>query len=223
MRGMILAAGRGARMQNLTDNIPKPLLCVGKNYLIEYSIYAMKSIGIKEIVVNVSYKKEQIKKALGDGSKHGISIIYSEEDEALETGGGILKALPKLGNAPFLVLSSDVIFDYDLKKLPFTLQGLAHIVLIKNPEFNILGDFNLKNNFIECGSICNYTYANIGIYHPDFFSSCKPGKFGVGSLLKDHAKNKLVTGEIFSGFWSNVGTSEQLDYVNNLFNHDKLF
>src|SRR5437868_3465740 len=111
-RAMILAAGRGERMGELTLNTPKPLLRVDGRYLIEYGIESIKNAGIKEIVINISWHAEKIKAALGDGSQYGVNIIYSEEAERLETGGGIFKALPLLGSEPFLVMSSDIITDY---------------------------------------------------------------------------------------------------------------
>ncbi len=209
MRGMILAAGRGQRMGALTDHTPKALLRVGQKFLIEYSIDAMIAVGIKDIVINVSYQREKIIAALGDGKKYGVHIAYSEEEEALETGGGIFQALPLLGPDPFIVLSCDVISDYALQQLT-TLSGLAHIVLVDNPDFNLSGDFNLDGGFVDCVPPCRLTYANIGLFHPDLFAKCKLGKFRLGEVLKEYARQGLVTGEYFKGFWHNVGTPEQL-------------
>ncbi len=214
MRGMILAAGRGQRMGELTDHMPKPLLRVGQKFLIEYSIDAMTAIGIKDIVINISYQREKIKAALGDGKKYGVNIHYSEEEEALETGGGIFQALPILGPEPFIVLSSDVISSYALQQLPAKLPGLAHIVLVNNPDFNLQGDFNLNKNVVNCDAPCQFTYANIGLFHPQLFAACKPGKFRLGDILKEHAKQNLVTGECFYGSWHNLGTAKQLTELN---------
>lgn len=215
MRGMILAAGRGLRMGQLTDHTPKPLLRVGQRFLIEYSIDAMIAIGIKDIVINVSYQREKIKMALGDGKKYGVNIHYSEEEEALETGGGILQALPMLGSDPFIVLSSDVISDYPLQQLPNKMEGLAHIVLVDNPDFNLNGDFNLTGAYVDCDAPCKLTYANIGLFHPKLFADYKPGKFRLGNVIKEYVKHKLVTGEYFQGAWHNLGTPEQLTEVRN--------
>ncbi len=206
---MILAAGRGQRMGALTDHTPKALLRVGHKYLIEYAIDVMVAVGIKDIVINVSYFREKIKAALGNGEKYHINIHYSEEEEALETGGGIYQALPLLGPNSFIVLSCDVISDYALQQLP-TLSGLAHIVLVDNPDFNVRGDFNLDGNRVNIDPPCRLTYANIGLFHPDLFAKCKPGKFRLGDVLKEHARQGLVTGEYFKGFWHNLGTPEQL-------------
>lgn len=216
MRGMILAAGRGQRMGTLTDHTPKALLRVGQNLLIEYSIRAMTSVGIKDIVINVSYQGEKIKTALGDGKKYNANFHYSEEEEALETGGGILQALPILGGEPFIVLSCDVISDYALRQLPSKLECLAHIVLVNNPDFNLGGDFNLDGNKVNIDLPCRLTYANIGLFHPDLFAACQPGKFRLGDVLKQHARLGLVTGEYFSGFWRNLGTQEQLQELRDM-------
>lgn len=210
MRGMILAAGRGQRMGVLTNDTPKPLLRVGEQFLIEYSIQALIAAGIKDLVINVSYQREKIKAALGDGKKYGVRILYSEEVEALETGGGIFQALPLLGLEPFIVLSSDVISDYALQRLPKKLEGLAHLVLVDNPDFNRNGDFNLEAQYVNCHAPCALTYANIGVFHPALFAQCKPGKFKLGDLLKEKAQLQLVTGERFQGKWHNLGTPEQL-------------
>lgn len=210
MRGMILAAGRGVRMGSLTDYTPKPLLRIGKKFLIDYSIEALKKAKIKDIVINVSYLHEQIIAAIGDGQKYGVNITYSMEEQALETGGGIFQALPLLGPDPFIVLSSDVISDYPLQTLPEHLKGLAHLVMVDNPDFKPEGDFNLQGNAVSCEPPCFLTYANIGVIHPKLFAECVPGKFGLGKILKNKAKQNLITGERFQGFWHNLGTPEQL-------------
>lgn len=210
-RGMILAAGRGERMRHLTAATPKALLRVGDRYLIDYSIYALKSIGIKEIVINVSYLSEQIKSALGDGSRYGVAILYSEENEPLETGGGIFKALPLLGDNPFIVLSADVVTDYALQKLPKIPEKLAHLVLVDNPEFHPEGDFGLEGNKLFLNAHKKFTFGNIGVYRPELFQHCQGGKFRLGDLLKQAILNEAVTGESYHGFWQNFGTPAQLE------------
>lgn len=216
MRAMILAAGRGQRMRELTTHTPKPLLQLKGNYLIEHSIRSLIAAGVDEIVINVSYQAEKIKTALGDGKKYGVTIQYSEEPEALETGGGIVQALPMLGNDPFVVLSCDVISAYPVAQLPRHPTGLAHLVLVDNPDFNRTGDFNLEGSIVDCLPPCQLTYANIGIFHPELFAECKPGKFRLGDLLKQQTLTGRVTGEYFDGFWYNLGTPEQLSSLNAL-------
>lgn len=215
MRGMILAAGRGTRMGSLTDETPKPLLRVGRQYLIEYTILAMAKAGIREIVINISYHREQIKMALGQGERYGVDIQYSEEPERLETGGGIFQALPLLGDTPFMVVSSDIISDYDLAKLPQQPEGLAHLVLVDNPVFHPQGDFCLDGKYVYVGEGAKFTFANIGIYRPELFADCKPGHFPLAPLLKNAMLNKQITGEYFSGQWFNIGDVEQLNNVMN--------
>lgn len=210
-RGMILAAGRGARMEHLTQETPKALLRVGGRYLIEYSIHALKTVGIKEIIINVSYLGEQIKAALGDGSRYGIHIAYSEETEALETGGGIFKALPLLGAHPFIVLSADVVTDYPLKNLPKIPEKLAHLVLVDNPPYHPHGDFGLQQNQILMDAAHQFTFGNIGVYRPELFDHCQGGKFRLGDLLKQAIRDAAVTGESYHGFWQNFGTPAQLE------------
>lgn len=210
MRGMILAAGRGTRMQSLTINTPKPLLRLHGRYLIEYSINALHAAGIHEIVINVSYHAEQIKQAIGQGERYGVTIHYSDEAEPLETGGGILQALPQLGSEPFVVLSSDVISDYSLQTLPKKLNKLAHLVLVDNPIYHPTGDFGLQDQQVVCDGADKLTFANIGIYHPALFNDYQPGKFRLGDVLKKAAKDQQVTGEYFQGLWHNLGQADDL-------------
>lgn len=213
MRGMILAAGRGARMGTLTAEVPKPLLRVANRYLIEYSLAALIKAGIKEVVINVSYLGEKIKYALGDGARYGITIRYSEEPEALETGGGIYQALPLLGSDPFVVLSADIITDYSLRNLPSQPEGLAHLVLIDNPSYHPQGDFCLTAGKIHASAGEKLTFSNVGIYRPELFAECQPGKFRLGALLKQVAQQNKITGEHYKGVWHNCGTPEELGQI----------
>jgi MurNAc alpha-1-phosphate uridylyltransferase len=216
MRGMILAAGRGERMGALTAATPKPLLKVGGYYLIEYSLSALKKAGIHEVIINVCYLGDQIKRAIGDGSQYGLTIHYSEEKEALETGGGVFQALPWLGSDPFIVLSCDVVTDYDLQKLPKNPSGLAHLVLVDNPEYHTKGDFCLTGNKVYCGQQSTLTFSNIGVYRPELFTGCSPGKFRLGSLLRDRILQDKITGEHFKSIWYNLGRPEDLEKITAL-------
>jgi MurNAc alpha-1-phosphate uridylyltransferase len=214
MRAMILAAGRGERMGQLTHDVPKPLLKVAGHYLIEYSIYALRKAGITDIVINICYHAEKIKAALGNGQRYGVTIHYSEEETALETGGGIFQALPLLGDQPFLVISSDIISAYPFQNLLREPQGLAHLVLVDNPVFHPHGDFSLFGERIYYGKGHTFTFGNIGVYRPELFAHCHAGRFRLGELLKAEILNQQVSGEHYKGFWHNVGTPEQLDLVN---------
>jgi len=216
MRAMILAAGRGERMRELTAKVPKPLLRVGTKYLIEHSIENLARAGIDEIVINISYRGEQIKAELGDGKRYGVTLIYSEEEHRLETGGGIFKALPLLGSAPFLVVSGDIITDYQFSKLPSQPQGLAHLVLVDNPPFHPHGDFGLNGKWVDMLASPALTFANIGIYRPELFTECEYGAFPLNQLLFPAIRKKQITGEYYKGVWYNVGTPEELKAVNKL-------
>jgi MurNAc alpha-1-phosphate uridylyltransferase len=210
MRAMILAAGRGERMGELTRHTPKPLLRVGEHYLIEYAIFNLHRAGIHEIVINTSYHGDQIKAALGDGHQYGVHLVYSEEKERLETGGGIFQALPLLGDDPFIVLSADVITDYPLANLPTEPDGLAHLVMVNNPPYHPQGDFGLRDHHLHLDSAPKLTFGNIGVYRKALFQDCTPGHFRLASLLTPAIEKQQVTGEHYLGSWFNVGTPDDL-------------
>lgn len=209
-RAMILAAGRGERMGELTASTPKPLLRVDGRYLIEYAIESIRNAGIKDVVINVSWHSDQIKSAIRDGSEYGVNIKYSEEAERLETGGGILQALPLLGDQPFLVMSSDIITDYPLHELPQHLAGLAHIVMVSNPHYHPNGDYGLKDGNIALNANEKFTHANIGVYSPNLFANCTPGHFRLTHVLNPAIEAGKVTGEHYQGLWRNIGTPKDM-------------
>jgi len=211
-RGMILAAGRGERMGVITEQIPKPLLKVDGSYLIEYGIRAFVNAGIREIVINVSYLKEQIIAALGDGKRYGAKLVYSEENERLETGGGIVKALPLLGTEPFIVLSADIITDYPLEALLQKPLRLAHLIMVENPSFKMQGDYCLnQDQEIEKGPGKTYTFASLGIYRPELFTGCQPVYRRLADIWKEALAQKKITGECYPGLWYNIGTPQDLE------------
>lgn len=227
---MILAAGRGERMSQLTTDTPKALLKAGNRYLIEYSIYALKKMGIQDIIINVCHHGEKIKSALGDGRRYGITIHYSDETEALETGGGILQALPLLGDDPFIVLSCDVVTDYPLQNLPTYPDKLAHLVLVDNPSFHPKGDFCLSENchppilrYVQDNKRPTFTFGNMGVYRKELFTDCQPGKFRLGDLLKQKIGMQQITGEHYAGFWYNLGTPDQLSQLNAVLDNRLVF
>lgn len=210
MRGMILAAGRGERMGALTAELPKPLLKLAGRYLIEYPLLAFAQAGIREIVINVSYHAEKIQQALGDGAQYGVKITYSYEAERLETGGGIFQALPLLGTEPFIVLSSDIISEYPLQNLPQQPEGLAHLVMVKNPVYHPRGDFGLRGAKLDMKAQPSLTFSNIGVYRPELFADCKPGHFRLGKLLIEGILQDRLSGELYTGMWRNIGTPQEL-------------
>jgi MurNAc alpha-1-phosphate uridylyltransferase len=212
MRAMILAAGRGERMRPLTDTLPKPLLEVGGKPLIQYHLEAMARAGIGDVVINLAWQGELIRRALGDGERFGLRICYSEEPEgALETGGGILAALPLLGPGPFLAISGDVWTDFPLESLARRLASgdVAHFVLVPNPDFHAQGDFGLDEGRL-LDRAPRHTYANIGVISAEFFADRQPGRFPLAPLMFDWIRRGRVSGELFRGRWYNLGTPMQL-------------
>lgn len=214
MRALILAAGRGERMGELTRSIPKPLLRVGEHYLIEYALANLKHAGIHEIVINVFYQAEQIKQALGTGERYGVHIAYSEEQERLDVGGGIVQAQALLGDEPFIAVSADVITDYPLASLPQKLTGLAHLVMVQNPVFHPEGDFGLCQNILDLEVQPRLTFGSVGIYQPELFCHHPAGFLRWSDIMLPAIQAGQVTGELFKGQWYNVGTPADLADVN---------
>jgi len=211
MKAMILAAGRGERMRPLTDHTPKPLLEAGGSRLIEYHLRALVAAGITEIVINHAHLGEQIETYLGDGRRYGAHINYSPEGMALETGGGILRALPLLGEEPFVLVNGDVWTDYPFAALCRAPAGLAHLVLVANPEHHPGGDFHLTaDGHVQAEGMPRLTYSGIGIYRPQIVAGCVPGKFPIAPLLRAAMARGEVTGEHYRGRWIDVGTPQRL-------------
>jgi len=211
MRALILAAGRGERLRPLTDHTPKPLLEAGGRPLIEHTISALARAGFTELVVNLAHLGEQIQARLGDGSRLGVSIAYSHEgEEALETGGGIFNALPLLGDGPFAVVNGDLATDFPFERLRGHPRGLAHLALVPNPHHHPKGDFALADGTLSATGEPRHTFSGIGVYRPGLFSACKPGKFPLAPLLREAMAEGLVSGELYEGFWMDIGTSERL-------------
>ena len=210
---MVLAAGRGDRMRPLTDAEPKPLLRVGGKRLIEYHLERLAGSGFRDVVINTAWLGDQIESALGSGVRYGLAITYSHErPEALETGGGIFKALPLLGPAPFLLVNGDVWTDIDfgaLRRDP-PRESLAHLVMVPNPPQHARGDFLLENGWVAEGDGLRHTYSGIGIYRPEFFAGCTPGKFPLLPLLRRAIAARSLSGELHSGRWFDIGTIERL-------------
>jgi len=209
---MILAAGRGERMRPLTDNLPKPLLKVGGKMLIEYHLEKLKIAHITDVIINHAWLGEKIEQALGDGSRYGLNIHYSPEDEALETAGGILNALPLLGDDAFIVINGDIFCDYDLLNLPSSIAGLAHLVLVNNPVHNPDGDFVLTTSGrVNQVGENKRTFSGIGVYHPDLFKDYLNGKLALAPVLRKAMDQEQVTGEFYQGVWHDIGTPERLN------------
>ncbi|MGX2038819.1 N-acetylmuramate alpha-1-phosphate uridylyltransferase MurU [Methylocaldum sp. MU1018] len=210
MKAMILAAGRGERMRPLTDRTPKPLLTAGGRPLIEHTIESLVRGGFVDIVVNTAHLGEQIEAHLGDGARFGARIAYSAEGEALETGGGIHRALPLLGDRPFLAVNGDIATDYPFRRLRYRPAGLAHLVLVPNPLHHPQGDFALSDGAVLDSGDCRFTFSGIGVYRPELFADCAPGKFPLAPLLRRAMADGLVSGEVYPGFWMDIGTVDRL-------------
>ena len=210
---MIMAAGRGERLKPLTDTVPKPLVPVAGKPLIVYHLEALARSGVREVVINLSWLGDRIKSALGDGGEHGVRIRYSEEGPVpLETGGGIFHALPLLGPEPFLVVNGDVWTDIDFGRL--SLDGSvadACIVLVQNPAHVPRGDFGLDGDFVVERETQRFTYTGVGIFHPEFFHGCLPGKFPLRPLLARAIAARRLRGSLYRGDWFDIGTLERLN------------
>jgi MurNAc alpha-1-phosphate uridylyltransferase len=211
MKAMVLAAGRGERMRPLTDTVPKPLLRVGGRPLIGRHLAALARAGIREVVINLSWLGEKVRAALGDGAAYGVSIAYSEEGPvALETGGGIVRALPLLGPEPFLVVSGDIWTDIDFARVQLAPDAQAHLVLVPNPPHHPRGDFGLEHGWVVSRDSDRLTYGNIGIYRPEFFAGYPDGRFPLIQPLNRGISARAVRGELYPGEWLDVGTPARL-------------
>ncbi len=214
---MILAAGRGERLRPLTDHTPKPLLEAGGKPLIAWHLDRLAAAGFREVVINHAHLGGQIEQALGDGSRWGLRIRYSAEGQgrALETGGGICKALPLLGNGPFLVINGDVFTDLDYGSLRLQGDDLAHLVLVDNPPHHPAGDFLLRQGRVWAQGDPRLTFSGIGVYDPRLFAGCRPEAFPLAPLLREAMTKGLVSGEYHGGYWLDVGTPERYQELKN--------
>ncbi|MGH8727522.1 MAG: N-acetylmuramate alpha-1-phosphate uridylyltransferase MurU [Burkholderiales bacterium] len=216
MKAMLLAAGRGERMRPLTDVTPKALLSVGGKPLMVWHLERLRAAGFSEIVVNLAHLGGQIEAALKDGREFGVNVVYSREDEALETAGGIAFALPLLGNNPFLVVNADIYCEFDFSRLR-EVKGLAHLVLVDNPPHHPDGDFSLVGNRVEAKGDPMLTFGGIGLYHPGLFSGITRGaKAPLAPLLRQAMAESRVTGERYDGIWRDVGTPERFHELDSL-------
>jgi MurNAc alpha-1-phosphate uridylyltransferase len=219
MKVMILAAGRGERMGNLTQNCPKPLLEVKGRCLIDWHLIKLCDAGFKDVVINVAYLSKEIIEFVGDGSKWGLDISISEEEQALETAGGIKKAIKYLGDEAFAVINADIFSDYNYKNLKnrsLQKKSIGHLVLVNNPEHNPKGDFGIMDDgILIMNSERPLTFSGIAIYDPKFFSELAEGnKIKLAPMLEIAINKKCIQGELFDGLWSDVGTPERLNMIN---------
>lgn len=218
MKAMILAAGKGERLRPLTLHTPKPLVRAAGVPLIEYHVRALAAAGFTELVINHAWLGQQIEDYLGDGARFGVRIAYSAEGEPLETGGGIFKALPLLGDQPFVLVNGDIFTDYPFAQLRRPLSGLAHLVLVANPTHHAGGDFCLQGGQVSDAQAGegNLTYSGLAVLSPVLFAECQPGAFKLAPLLRQAMAAGQVSGEQFAGCWVDVGTHERLAEVERL-------
>ena len=223
-QAMILAAGKGTRLRPLTLETPKPLVEVGGQPLIVWHIKALQAAGITDITINASWLADKLIDTLGDGSEYGVKLHWSlEEDEPLETAGGIFQALQtdKLKDAPFILVNSDVWTTYDFAQLQNYELGAdqrAHLLLIDNPEHNNGGDFALNNGLASeqpVGDADKYTFAGISVVSPRLVDGLVTGQpAALTPLLKQAMIKFQITAEVISDNWIDVGTPERLTQVN---------
>ena len=223
MKALIFAAGLGERMRPLTDHTAKPLLSAGGKPLIVWHLERLAAIGVRDVVINTSWLAEQFPAALGDGQHWGLQLHYSFDGPTpLETGGGMLHALPLLGADPFLLVNGDIWTDYDFARLPREPEGLAHLVMVDRPGHATHGDFALDEaGFVRPDGASLLTYAGLGIYRPQLLdgwpsivgdSDTIAGKprFRLAPILKAHMPHNRITGEHHRGRWTDVGTPQRL-------------
>ena len=222
MRAMILAAGRGERLKPLTDQLPKPMLEAGGKPLLQWHLENLCRAGFREVVINLAYLGEKIQAFAGNGKRWGINIHYSQEpDGGLETGGGILKALPLLGKTPFLVINGDIWSDYPLHKLRNHHCSGAHLVMVKNPPHHPDGDFSISNGLVYDGDNTALTFSGIGIYHPVLFSKQESSYFRLAPLLRQAMQTKTVSGEKYNGRWFDIGSEERLNLLRKILDSEQ--
>lgn len=224
MRALIFAAGRGERMRPLTQATPKPLLAAGGQPLIAWHLDRLAAIGVDHVVVNTSHLGAQFPSTLGDGRRWGLTLEFVHEgEEPLETGGGMLNALSRLGDAPFIALNGDIWTDFDLGRLPPSPEGLAHLVLVDNPEHNPRGDFALGNDGqLRAEGEPRLTFSGIGVYRPGLLDGwrevigdtlgtrAQPPRFKLAPLLRAAIRADAISAEHYRGRWTDVGTPQRL-------------
>jgi MurNAc alpha-1-phosphate uridylyltransferase len=215
MKVMLLAAGKGTRMRELTQTTPKPLLRAGGRSLIEHQIRKLRAAGFTDLVINHAWLGAQLEAALGDGAALGVRIAWSREEEPLETAGGIARALPLLGSEPFMVVNADIWTDFDFAQLRSALEprDQAHLVLVPNPSQHPRGDFGLMNGRLIARSPAPepaYTYSGIGVFRPALFQNLPLATYPLLPILERCISDGSISACLHAGEWSDIGTPERL-------------
>jgi MurNAc alpha-1-phosphate uridylyltransferase len=211
MIAMLLAAGRGERLRPLTDTIPKALVEIRGQSLLEHHLLALKSAGIETVVINLGWLGEQIVDRVGSGAAYGLNVIYSPEgDNVLETGGGIVRALPLLGVDPFLVVNADIVTDMPMPTAELERHTAGKLVLVATPGYREHGDFDLVGGRVRNVPAPALTFSGVAIYRPEFFADCSPGRFSIVPMLRAAADANRLAGELYTGRWADAGTLERI-------------
>ncbi len=215
MIAMILAAGRGERLRPVTDSIPKALVDVRGQSLIERHLGAIRTAGIETVVINLGWLGDAIVDRVASGCNYGLNVIYSPEgDDILETGGGIQRALPLLGDEPFLVVNADIYTDMPFPPPAPAANALAHLALVPNPPRREHGDFNLNDGLVCASDEAPFTFSGVAIYRSEFFADCMPGRFPLAPMLYDAVNAGRISGSLYEGLWEDVGTPARLEELN---------
>ncbi|MFM1824769.1 MAG: hypothetical protein RI888_356 [Pseudomonadota bacterium] len=217
MKAMILAAGRGERMRPLTDHIPKPLLEVAGKPLIIWHLEKLAKANFEEVIINHAHLGGMIEAYVGDGSRWNLKITYSREGSPLETAGGIKKALPLIGDQPFLVVNADIYTDFNFATIKNRNLNdcKGHLVMVKNPKQHPDGDFFLQNNQIEREGKERLTFSGIAVYQPKIFEDINLEPVAkLAPILKKLIDAECISGEAYQGLWFDIGTPERLNEVN---------
>jgi len=220
MKAMILAAGRGRRLGTLGDVMPKSLLPVQDKPIVVHLIERLARAGFSDIVMNVAYQSQKIMNTLKTGRQYGVNLVYSVEEQALGTGGGIVHAKFLLGDSPVLIVNADVWTDFPFEKLRSVDPKSAHLVLVNNPNHHSQGDYVLRDGYIFSEGVPKLTFSGIGVYHPaifyDYVHQNGESKFRIPDVLLAHMKQSTVTGECYAGIWEDIGTVERYEALKDV-------
>ena len=212
---MLLAAGRGERLRPITADLPKALVEVRGSSLLERHLLRLADADFDTIVINLGWHGEQIAERVGSGEKYGLNVAYSPEgDDILETGGGIRRARPVLGSAPFVVINADVYTDMPIPDKNLADDVMGHLVLVPRPPHKPRGDFDLVDGLVRNAESPSLTFSGVAVYRPEFFADCEPGRFPLAPMLRKAADAGLLTGSVYAGTWEDVGTPERLAALN---------
>ena len=215
MIAMILAAGKGERLRPLTATVPKALVEVRGRSLLERHLDCLAASGIDTVVINLGWLGERILERIGSGEQYGLKVVYSQEgDNSRETGGGIHRALPRLGSEPFLVINADIYTDMPVPGIELDAADLAHLVLVPTPADKPSGDFALSDGRIRNSGDAMYTFSGVTIYRPESFADCIPGRFSVVPMLRQAADDDRLSGSVYAGAWRDVGNPASLAALN---------